>query len=258
VTARIGVVATVPEFRVAVAGLPYRAGAVSAPVGAVVVVDGGGAWWDAAERAAEGGARAVLVADPERAPIDAIDALAAGVDIPLLLHRPRLRHDLVARALEARDGARPRVIVAECRAEPDDLHALVRDAVGWLRLLAGGPLELAATGGAALLRPTGGPTPVGTVIATVTTAGGPVLRVRALGETTTELDIDDPLGRRELATSTAAGRTVAPVLHESAPRAALRRALDVAASGDPVDDLNRLRHDASIADGVASARLSVL
>lgn len=255
-TARIGVVAAAPEFRVAVAGLPYRAEAVSAPVGAVVVVDGGGAWWDAARRAAEGGARAVLVADPERAPIDAIDALAADVEIPLLLHRPRLRHDLVARALEARDGARARVVVAECRAEADDLHALVRDAVGWLRLLAGGPLELAAMGGAALLRPTGGPTPVGTLLATPTTAGGPILRIRALGETTTELEIDDPLGRRALSTSTVAGQTVAPALHESAARVALRRALDVLASDDPVDDLAQLRHDASIADSLASARPS--
>lgn len=252
-SARIGVVATVPEFRVAVAGLPFRAEAVSAPGGAVVVVEGGGAWWDAAERAAAGGARAVVVAGPERAPIDAIEALAAGVDIPLLLHRPRLRDDLVACALEARGGVLPRVIVVECRAEFHELHALVRDAVGWTRLLAGGPLDLVATGGTALLRPTAGPTPVGTVVATVTTTGGPVLRIRALGETTTELEVDDPLGRRELSTSTAAGRMVAPALHESGARAALRRALVAAASGERVDDLAGLRHDASLADAVASA-----
>ncbi|MBM7505215.1 hypothetical protein ACFPER_13890 [Agromyces aurantiacus] len=254
-TARIGVVATAPGFRVAVAGLPFRAEEASAPERAVVVVDGRGEWWDAAARAAAGGAGAVLVADPGRAPVDAIDALAAGVDVPLLLHRPRLRHDLVARALEARGTALARVIVAECRAEPGGLPALVRDAVGWIRLLAGGPMELVATGGAALLRPTAGRAPVGTLVATATTTGGPVLRVRALGETTTELEIDDPIGRRELSTSTAAGRTVAPALHESAERAALRRALDAAESGDPADDLSRLRHDSGIADRVASARL---
>jgi hypothetical protein len=251
----MGVVATAPEFRVAVAGLPDRAEAVSSPKGAVVVVGGRAAWWDAAERAAAGGARAVLVADPERAPIDAIDAIAAGLEIPLLLHRPRLREDLVARALEARGGMLPRVIVAECRAGSDELHGLVRDAIGWTRLLAGGPLHLVAAGGAALLRPTKAASPVGTVLSTVTTVRGAVLRIRGLGETTTELELDDPLGRCELSTSTATGRTVAPALHESASRASLRRALDAAASGDGVDDLGRLRHDERLAADVASAHL---
>lgn len=245
---RVRVVATLPEYRVAVAGLPHRAEASVDPNGAIVVVDGGERWWDAAAGAVDDGARAVLIVAPGHAPADEIDALAARSDVPVLVHRPRLRHDLVAGALAARSGAAPRVVVAECRAEPADLPALVRDAVGWLRVLVGRPVDVAATGGAVILRAAGGAHPVGTLLATASTAGGPVLRVRALGETTTELELDDASGRRELITSTAAGRTSAPALHESGPRAALRRTLDLLGVGGPFADLTDLRHDATAAD----------
>ncbi|MGR0219988.1 hypothetical protein [Agromyces sp. ZXT2-6] len=255
-TARVVVPTTLPAFRAAVAGLPRSAEAVAAPNGAVVVVDGRGTWWEAAEQAVDHGAGAVLVADPSRAPLEEIDAMTARAGAPVLVHRSRLRHDLVTRALDARQGVTPRVVVAECRAEPADLLELARDAVGWIRLLLGGPLEIAAAGGAALLRTPGRAHPVGTLLPTVTTAGGPVLRVRALGETTTELEIDDPLGRRELSTITASGRTIAPTLYESAARAALRRAIDILAAGGAVGDLTDLAQDVRLAADVmpASAR----
>ena len=53
-----------------------------------------------------------------------------------------------------------------------------------------------------------------------------MLRVQALGEATTELEIDAPLGRTELATSTVDGRLVAPARFEAGERAALRRAVE--------------------------------
>jgi hypothetical protein len=257
-TARVVVPTTLPAFRAAVAGLPHSAEAVADPNGAVVVVDGRGRWWEAAEQAAARGAGAVLVADPSRAPLAEMDALITRVGGPVLIHRSRLRHDLVTRALEARQGVLPRVVVAECRAEAAELHALVRDAVGWIRQLLGGPLEIAATGGAALLRRPGRSHPVGTLLPTMTTAGGPVLRVRALGETTTELEIDDPLGRREISTSTASGRTIAATLHESAARAALRRAIDVLAAGGAERDLSDLCQDDRLAAEAVPALVSDL
>jgi|GEM_PF-879361 len=261
-TARVHVAAGLPEFEAAVAGLPHSAATSDTPRGALVVIDGSDRWWDAAADAADGGARAVLVADPAGAPVEAIDALAVRAGIPVLLHRPRLRHDLVAHAVGARHGAAPRVLVAECRAEPADLPALVRDAIGWMRALAGAPMAVAATGGAALLRADGGRLPVGSLIATAATAGGSVLRIRALGETTIELEIDAQIGRCELSTSTARGRTVSPALHESGARAALRRAIGIVEPVEPVAgrpglaalaDLEDLRRDASAADAIASS-----
>lgn len=251
-SARIPVVASLPEYRVAVAGLPMRAQAATGRAGAIVVVDGAGAWWDAAAEAVADGARAVLVAEPDRVPPVGVDPLAAESDAPVLVHRSRLRHDLVARVVDARDGAMPRVIVAECRADAADLPSLVRDAVGWIRVLSGGPPEVVAAGGAVLLRPAGTGAPIASLLATPTAAGGSVLRVRALGEVTTELEIDDPLGRRGVSTSTTGGRMVAPALHESGPRAALRRAIDVLAAGESPHDLADLRHDARVASAIFS------
>ena len=251
-SARIPVVASLPEYRVAVAGLPMRTQAATGRAGAIVVVDGAGAWWDAAAEAVADGARAVLVAEPDRVPPVGLDSLAAASDAPVLVHRSRVRRDLVSRVVEARDGTSPRVIVAECRADHADLPSLVRDAVGWIRVLGGGPPEVVAAGGAVLLRQAGTEAPVASLLATPTAAGGPVLRVRALGEVTTELEIDDLLGRRDVSTSTAAGRLVAPALHESGARAALRRVLDMLALGDEPRDLADLRHDARVAGAIFS------
>ena len=48
------------------------------------------------------------------------------------------------------------------------------------------------------------------MLVTATRPDGAVLRVQALGETTTEVEIDEPVGRSELSTSTERGRWVAP------------------------------------------------
>ena len=78
---------------------------------------------------------------------------------------------------------------------------------------------------------------------------GELLRVRALGETATDLEIDEAMGRWELATSTTAGRTIAPARFEEGERMALRRAVAAIASGATrLPDLDELLHDATAAE----------
>ena len=239
--ARVPVVAELPEYAVAVAGLPLSTERVDRAAGAIVVVDGATRWWDAAASALEAGAAAVLVAEPQEVPLERVArlaGLAAKSGVPILVHRARLRDDLVAVALEQRAGSAPRVVVAECRATARDLPAMVRDAVGWTRALADERLAVAAASfgpasGTALLRARAGGRVIGSLIVGTTIGEATVLRVQALGEATTELEIDAPLGRTELATSTVRGRLVAPTRFEAGERAALRRAVEAVAQGLP-------------------------
>ncbi len=253
--ARVPVVADLRDYAVAVAGLPLSTERVDRGAGAIVVVDGATRWWDAATLAVEARAAAVLVAEPRDVPFESgarLAELAAQSGVPILVHRARLREDLVAMALEQRAGLVPRVVVAECRATAGDLPAMVRDAVGWTRALAGEPLTVAAASfgrasGTALLRARAGGRVVGSLILGTTIVEATVLRVQALGETSTELEIDEPLGRTELATSTVVGRLVAPARFEAGERAALRRAVEAVTQGLASADLEDLLHDAEAA-----------
>ena len=154
------VVAELPDYVVAIAGLPLSTERVDRAAGAIVVVDGATRWWDAATLAVEAGAAVVLVAEPREVPLGPVARLAqvaAQSGVTILVHRARLREDLVAVALEQRAGRVPRVVVAECRAAAGDLPAMVRDAIGWTRALAGERLTVAAASfgrasGTALLR----------------------------------------------------------------------------------------------------------
>jgi hypothetical protein len=255
VNARVPVVAELPEYAVAAAGLPLSTERVDRAAGAIVVVDGATRWWDATAFAVEAGAAAVLVAEPQEVPLERVGRLAELAEqsgVPILAHRARLRNDLVVVALEQRAGFVARVVVAECRAAPRDLPAMVRDAVGWTRALAGERLAVAAASfgpdsGTALLRARAGGRVVGSLIVGTTIAEATVLRVQALGEATTELEIDAPLGRTELATSTGRGRLVAPTRFEAGERAALRRAVRAVAEGRAAADLEELLHDAETA-----------
>jgi hypothetical protein len=249
VTARVPVVAGLAGYREAVAGLPIHAAPAEVIAGSIVVVDGAIRWWDAAARAVDAGALAVLVAEPREVPLDAVRDLAAGAGagVPILVHRARLRADLVAQAVEHRDGLAPRVIVAECRAPAGRLVPMVRDAIGWMRSLAAVPLVVASAsassdGGTALLRARDDARVVGSLIAAATRPEGEFLRVQALGETTSELELDDPAGRSELATTTRRGRLVAPGRYEAGERVALRRAIGAVAGAEP-SDLTDLVHD---------------
>ena len=251
-TARIPVVTALAEFRVAIAGLPFQAQPADDPTGAIVVVDGSGRWWDAAAIAVGAGASAVLVAEPREVPLDAVGDLAEHADVPIVVHRSRLRHDLLGLAVEQREGVAPRVVVSECRATGTRLPQLVRDAVGWMRGLAETPLTVAAAaatsdGGTALLRSRIDDRVVGSMLTTATRREGTFLRVQALGETTTEFELDEPAGRSELSTSTSRGRLVAPARYEAGERAALRRAVESVVEQRLPRDLAHLLHDAEAA-----------
>jgi hypothetical protein len=256
VNARIPVVAALPEYAVAVAGLPRRAERVDRAAGAIVVIDGATAWWDAAAIAVEGGAAAVLVAEPLEVPLELVAGLADRAEVPIVVHRARLREDLVTVAIEQRAGVSPRVVVAECRAPASELPAMVRDAIGWMRALTDERLVVASASigsgtGAALLRAAVDGRVVGSLIVAATDPDATVLRLQALGETATEVEIDDLLGRSELATSSGTGRLVAPARLEAGERAAVRRAVDlVVVQGRSSTELEQLLHDAAAASTV--------
>jgi hypothetical protein len=258
VSDRIGVVTALPDYVVAVGDLPRSARRVERAAGAIVVVDGSAEWWDAAVLVVEAGAAAVLVAEPDAVPLEAARALAdraVGWDVPILVHRARLRVDVLDVANGQRGGVAPRVTVAECRATGGDLPAMVRDAVGWMRELAGESLVVAAAtvgahAGTALLRARDDGHVVGSLLLAVTSPEGAVLRVQGLGEATTELEFDAPLGRSGLATSTVDGRLVAPARYETGERASLRRAVGTLVRGKPSTDLDQLLHDAEVASVV--------
>ena len=120
---------------------------------------------------------------------------------------------------------------------------MVRDAVGWMRSLTAAPLAVASASssadcGTALVRSRDDARVVGSLIAAATRPEGEVLRVQALGETTTELEIDDPAGRAELATSTSRGRLVAPARYEAGERGPATRDRR-GRRGDVTSDLGR-------------------
>ena len=137
-----------PTTIVAVAGLPQSTERGDHAAGAIVVVDGatslvgcrgarrgGGSRRGARGGAAGGAARAV----------GELAEFAAQSGVPIVVHRARLRDDLVALGRSSTAPAlAPRVVVAECRAPQADLPAAVRDAVGWTRALADERLVVAA------------------------------------------------------------------------------------------------------------------
>ena len=220
----------------AVAGLPHRAERVGRAAGAIVVVDGSTEWWDAASLAVDAGAVAVLVAEPRAVPFASVARLADRADargVPILVHRAALRADLVDLAIAQRAGAAPRVTVAECRATDDDLPAMVRDAVGWTRALAGVPLVVAAAGGGrdaatALLRAAGDGRVVGSVLVSVTSPGERCCGCRRSGGHLRTRD------RRAARPHRAGhehrrGAPGGPARLESGERASVRRAVDTVA-----------------------------
>ncbi|MDQ7879379.1 hypothetical protein Q9R08_15415 [Microbacterium sp. QXD-8] len=240
------------EYRVAMAELPERVAAAAGRAGAVVVVDGTGAWWRHAEAASRDGAAAVVVARPGGAPAEALGVLEARTGaVPIILERPQLRHDAVAAAADALPA--PRRLSActiECHAASDALSQALRDAIGWARVLAGRPLRLRvgtfADGSGLALLETDAQAVVSAVVATQPGAPGlGRLRITALAETVVE--VDDDGGDLVMATTDASGRRTLPRRFERPERVALRRAIEAVRLGRDVDDLAELRHDAVLA-----------
>lgn len=280
----IPVLTDLAAFRVAVAELPESARLAHDARGAVVVVEGAGEWWQAVRDAAASGADAVVVTAPGDAPAGhaAIVELVE-LSIPVVVSRPHLRVDVAADAVDARGSAIVRAVSVDGAAATDELAFVLRDAIGWMRLLTGGPLELRAShptkrGVTALLEPHPGGTlgepevhsrrapgafsadPACTLGVGVLADGvtGAQLRIDVLGETLTEVTIDAVRGPARVVTAAAKGRLVSPPRYETAERLALRRAIAAVRSGEPPSDLNDLLHDVTLAAAMQEAPTAYL
>ena len=242
-------------YRAAVAELPLSARLVDAPSGAIVMVPGEPGWVDGALAAASAGAVAVLVVDLVFAPSADLRRLAEA-GIPIFIERPLLRTDVAADAVAARNavsgGMPPRIIVAEAAASRARLTAAMRDAVGWVRTLAGEPPTLvAADEGLALLETSIGISATLTAVVTARPGTGRV-RAQALGEVITDVEVEGRAAR--VATASAAGRMIAPHRFESSERLALRRALEALAENTVPSDIHDLLADASLVERILQPR----
>ncbi|BCW72886.1 hypothetical protein [Arthrobacter sp. NicSoilB8] len=250
-----GVCTALPAYVAAVAGLPLSAVRTDDVRGAVAVVPGSGDWWHGMLAARAEGAVAVVLADPGVLPQEILASRPWPGDIPLIAERPRLRPDVVADAVRARQGSPAQIVTVECAAPAASLDAVLRDGFGWARSLARGRLtpqacRATAHGRVALMDsagPDGGSVPatlVGTPVGGAHIGG--LVQVLALGEVRTEVTVDQPAGLTRLETSTADGALRAPERYESSARLALRRALVACSSGRRVTDLDELLEDMAL------------
>lgn len=242
----VGVVDPTGRYHAAVAELPLSTRSAERVPGALVVIPGTAGWTDAALAASETGAAALVVAEPEFVPAAELRSLAQGLHIPLIIERPLLRADVAKDAIDRRAGESPRVLAVDGGAGAAGLLSVTRDAVGWLRVLAGGGLAVASSDGAlALLQTEAGI--AGTLTVTVTARPGPGwIRAHALGETITDVEIDGRAAR--VTTASAVGRLTSPTRFESSERLALRRAVAVLADRDRSDDLGELLADTDLVE----------
>lgn len=236
------------DYRIAVAELPRSTRLGDSAAGAVVVVT---ADRGAILAAAQGGAAAIVVADPNRA--------LPEVGAPVVLDRALLRPDLVA---EATSGAGvPALVQVEASAARAELAATLRDALGWARVLAGGPLRLdtrlaVPDGVSAVFEAT---TPSGDrvpIVLTVThrTGSSPWIRALAIGPDRCEVTLDVARGLARVERATEGGRTRPAPRWESRERLALRRAL-AAIGGVAGDDRADWARDDALATALAHPAL---
>ncbi|HEX5859833.1 MAG TPA: hypothetical protein VFY91_17130 [Microbacterium sp.] len=253
----IGVVAERGRYRVAVAELPLSVSLSGDQAGAIVVVPGGGRWDAAVRAAARAGAAAIVVSRPGPIPAESIEDLAAEfASLPVVVERPFLRHDTIedARSAAARagDGAPPAVIAVDAVATASTFDLVLRDAVGWLRVLGGERPVLTTTAeGLSFFEgaPPGGAPAVLTAVRVP--AGTDRIQAHVLGEVRSEIDTTATGG--VVSTTTALGCTTSPRGHESLERIALRRAVAAIGSGVPTADLADLSTDTAIAAEIAAA-----
>lgn len=242
------------RFREAVAELPLSARRAGRPEGAIVVVPGQPGWVDAALAAVSAEAVALVIVDPVVESTGELRRLAASgiaVIIERMLLRPDVAGDAVAARAAASGGLPPRVLVADASASRAGLPAATRDAIGWLRILAGEALELvAADEGLALLETSAGLSATLTAVMTARPDAGRI-RAQVLGEVTTDVEVEGPVA--QLATSSATGRLIAPFRFESSERLALRRAVEALAAHTTPSDLTDLLADADLLERIVAA-----
>jgi hypothetical protein len=221
-------------YAVAIAELPLSAHRSEDPTGAVVVVEARSGWGEKLVEAAAQGACGLVVRDPQAgASGDLAAANATPPALPVVVDRPLLRGDLVDDV--RRGGTRaPAMVQVECSGSGADFATVARDAFGWARVLAGGPLVLVSAqptsrGFSALLTWPGDDiaavVPVA-VLATRRAGTAPWIRAIALGADRTEVTIDVARGSAVVERTSEAGRVIHPTRWESAERSVLRRALE--------------------------------
>lgn len=251
------VLAPAGRFVTAVAELPLRTRAADRAAGAIVVVPGEKDWVDAGIAAAEAGATALVIADPPLSTAADIRRIASVVGVPVIVERPLLRPDVTALARTGDAGAiragatdrpGPRILLAEAAASRVRLPAVARDAIGWLRVLAGESLSVvAADGGLALLETTGGIAATLTVVADARSSTGRI-RARALGEVITEVELEGSAAR--VVSASARGRLISPIRFESSERLALRRAVAATEGAESPEDLAELLADTQLVEAI--------
>ncbi|MGA7148652.1 MAG: hypothetical protein WBX17_09220 [Microbacterium sp.] len=234
------------EFRAGVAQLADRLRPATGPIGAVRVIDGRRAVGQGSDSITDG-PLALILTDAARAS-DALIAELSAADVPVIVHRPRLRSDDLAVAGEPHALRLLTVDVVTARTE---LRETTVDAVGWARSLAGGPLVLrsVARSEAALLVALDGrgAVPVSLSITRTMSTASPFLLVAGLGERRVEIEVDEGLGVRDVRILDAHGEWLPSPRHEAAARLTLRRAL-AAVDGAVVSDLEELVHDRDLAN----------
>lgn len=238
------------RYQVAIAELPLSTRAVDRARGAIVVVPGAVGWVDAALAAASAGAIAVVVARPAFAPAAEVRRLAREAGVPVVAERALLRPDSAGDAAAGRSTAAgwsaPRIVVADSTAPPELESVVAREAVGWLRILAGDELTfVAGDGELALLETRGGIAATLSVVVTGRPGDG-WIRAHALGEVISEIEVED--GRTRAFVATARGRASAPDRFESSARLAVGRAIAAVDSGEPLDDLRALAADTALVE----------
>ena len=230
-------------YRAAVAELaPLVRLAEADGVGALRVVDGRGAWWDRVERLTD--AAGIVVDEPHPAPAAAHDRLRA-LGVPVVVARRRLRADVVASIVPAPTAH----VVVDAWGAPSEAAVLLRDAVGWARVLAGGSLEVvahAATPTADVLALVHGPVGISVTRAVGGSGVGDALTAITLGPRRVEVRVDSAAATVHVQNDDIDGRRIAAPRREAAERVALRRLRDAIGSGERPGDLDELAHDDGI------------
>ncbi len=202
------------------------------------VVEGRGAWWERLDDAV-----AFVIDEPDPAPAD-IHARLGALNVPVAVVRRRLRPDVVVDA--GVESVAARHVVVDAWGGRTDAAALLRDALGWARVLAGGPLSVidradTPTATTLALR---GPDGIGASVTRAIGGGvGGALVATALGPRRLEVRVDTASPLAEVAFDDEDGRRVRPVRRESPERLALRRVLDTIDAGALLSDLAELAAD---------------
>jgi hypothetical protein len=222
---------------------------VSRPSGAICVVDGDDGWAERAVELTREGAVALVIADPAPVWVTQIDGLLS-TGTPVVLDRPRLPPDLLAGPSTA---SRAHVFLAEAVSLPAERLAVAQDALGWVRLLAGVELRIDRTAHTALatiaMARTMSGVPVSLSITQAADGARPAMNVLAVGPERTEVRIDDATLERRIRVADADGVREPRPRWETGLRLAVRRAV-ASLSGEPVTELDDLRHDAAAAAAV--------